>query len=242
MEQKRQFTGVWIPRHIVEDNRLNWTERALYAEISCYDECFASNAFFAKRLDVSEKRISTMLSHLIELGYIIWVSFDGRKRVITSSQTRQKCLGRPDKNEKSDQTKMSSIDNNIENKVDPCKNEFLQNDDEAGDFLVKTGKASKYEAEINKIMGLFQEVNDNYTLLYQNKTERANLSKLLDIHPVSDIQTMLKFASNYNKDPKTIDAYKIYTPLNLVKNWSRIKDWYISNVIKEKKGKQGFAM
>ena len=114
-EQKKEFTGVWIPRAIVEDDRLNWVERACYAEIACYVKCFASNAFLCKRLDVSERTLQRIISHLKELEYIEQSGFDGRFRVLVACTTWR---GRGDKNGGSAPAEMAPIDNSIEKSKD----------------------------------------------------------------------------------------------------------------------------
>jgi len=110
-KQKREFTGVWIPRMVVEDERLNWTQRALYAEIACFEVCFMSNAFLANRLGVHERKVQEHISYLKELGYIQQVGFDGRQR-------RLSVLGRHAENGTPDTPKTAPIDNSIENNID----------------------------------------------------------------------------------------------------------------------------
>ena len=82
MEQRKEFTGVWIPRHIIEDENLSWTEIILYSEIASYSKgCFKSLESLAKRLRLSHKtKVSPMLKKLEERGYIICLHNDGRQK------------------------------------------------------------------------------------------------------------------------------------------------------------------
>lgn len=83
--EKRQFLGVWIPRDIYLDKRLNWTDKILLIEIESLDNergCFASNDYFADFLGVSKTTISISVSKLKELGFVEQVSFDGRTRIL----------------------------------------------------------------------------------------------------------------------------------------------------------------
>jgi biotin operon repressor len=86
--QNRDFKGVWIPKEIYLNDDLNWTDKILFIEIDSLDNnhgCFASNAYFAKFLRVSETTISTSISKLKALGLIYQESFNGRERVLHSN-------------------------------------------------------------------------------------------------------------------------------------------------------------
>lgn len=75
MENKRVLTGIWIPIEIWDDTNLIRVERDAFVEImhlskSSEKGCFASNSYFAKILRVSNGRVSQIISHLKEMGYI----------------------------------------------------------------------------------------------------------------------------------------------------------------------------
>jgi len=114
-DQKREFTGVWIPKEVYLDENLTPTEKMLYAEINCFDVCFKNNKSFAKHLNVGETYISKMLNNLKERGYIVEIGFDGRKK---SWQTYERVQGRVGKKCKAGLEKSATIDNNIDNKID----------------------------------------------------------------------------------------------------------------------------
>lgn len=83
----RDFKGIWIPREIWLDKSLTLLERALWAEIhSLFDRemggCYASNEYLAEFAGVQERRLQQMLANLKARGWLVQVSFDGRKRVI----------------------------------------------------------------------------------------------------------------------------------------------------------------
>ena len=86
----RDFKGVWIPKHIWLDENLSWVQRLLLVEIDSLDNadhCFASNAHFAKHLQLSKSRISDLIADLERLGYIkTFLEYRGKqviKRTIT---------------------------------------------------------------------------------------------------------------------------------------------------------------
>ena len=57
MEEKKEFTGVWIPRHIIEDQELSITEMIIYAEISCFEICFKTNQRLGERYNLKSNTI-----------------------------------------------------------------------------------------------------------------------------------------------------------------------------------------
>ena len=133
-EQKREFTGIWIPKAVLEDDRLTWTERAIFAEISCYPECFMSNGFMAQRIGVSTRWIQQAIAKLKALGYIHQVRYDGRRRILqaythtpvkpeeepnaTSHQTRSTLHPSHELHFTSDRNSTSPIDNKREQSLE----------------------------------------------------------------------------------------------------------------------------
>ena len=128
-QHKRGFTGLWIPRHIVEDVRLTALEKMLFAEIDALDNedgCYASNRYLSCVLGCSEDTVSRYVSHLIELQYIIASAFDGRQR-------RLNIVGRVGKNTEAASAPMPTIynkdnikDNNISASASPSAEKKLE--------------------------------------------------------------------------------------------------------------------
>lgn len=87
-DQQREFKGIWIPREVWLDDRLNALDKVIFAEIDSFSSsgrvCFKSNAVLAEFCQCSESKVSKTVSKLIDLGYIRCVSFDGRKRFLQS--------------------------------------------------------------------------------------------------------------------------------------------------------------
>ena len=87
-ENMREFKGVWIPKQIWLDERLNMLEKGILTEIDSLDNeengCFASNEYIAKFCQCSETKVSTAIKKLIELDYLYVKSFDGRIRILKS--------------------------------------------------------------------------------------------------------------------------------------------------------------
>ena len=88
----REFKGVWIPREIWLDERLNALEKVILAEIDSLDHgapdyCWKSNENLAAFCQCSVTKVSNAVSKLIDLGYVRVASFDGRKRRLHSCLT-----------------------------------------------------------------------------------------------------------------------------------------------------------
>lgn len=84
-EVSRDFKGIWIPREIWFDDRLDYFERCLFVELNSLDGkdgCFASNEYLCKFFRERERKIQTGLSKLKSLGYVTQISFDGRTRIL----------------------------------------------------------------------------------------------------------------------------------------------------------------
>lgn len=84
----REFRGIWIPKEVWFDERLNPLEKVILFEIDSLDlgdsGCFASNEYIARFCKCSEWKVSNAITKLVDLGYISIQSFDGRHRNLKS--------------------------------------------------------------------------------------------------------------------------------------------------------------
>ena len=90
---ERDFKGVWIPKEIWLDTRLNALDKIILVEINSLDGedgCFASNEYLAEFCQCSEAKVSKAISLLSELGYVKVVRFDGRKRFLKTCLVKNK--------------------------------------------------------------------------------------------------------------------------------------------------------
>lgn len=92
MNESRDFKGVWIPKKVWLDTRLNVLEKIILMEIDSLDNgekgCYASNEHLAEFCQCSKTKVSTAISKLIECGYLYIQNFDGRKRELKSSLSK----------------------------------------------------------------------------------------------------------------------------------------------------------
>lgn len=88
MNESRDFKGVWIPKKVWLDTRLNALDKVILMEIDSLDQgekgCYASNEHLAEFCQCSKTKVSTAISKLIKCGYLYIQNFDGRKRELKS--------------------------------------------------------------------------------------------------------------------------------------------------------------
>ena len=120
---ERDFKGVWIPKEIWLDTRLNALDKIILVEVNSLDGadgCFASNEYLAEFCQCSEAKVSKSISLLTELGYIEVVKFDGRKRFLKTCLVKNtshvKNTSQPSKIYEADSENLQ--DNNINNNID----------------------------------------------------------------------------------------------------------------------------
>jgi len=118
---QKEYTGVWIPKEVMECNELSAIDKLVYGEVACFDECYASNEWLAKRIGRSVTTASKSISRLIDLGFVEPCGFNGRFRqirVVKNCKPCRKRQGRLVKNDKAALQKTTSIDNSIDKSID----------------------------------------------------------------------------------------------------------------------------
>ncbi len=68
-----KFTGVWVPKEILEHEGLTVTEKVAYGIIDGLDGeggCYASNGYLARILGVSGRQVKNIVNALLEAGLI----------------------------------------------------------------------------------------------------------------------------------------------------------------------------
>ena len=150
---ERDFKGIWIPKEIWLDERLNALDKIILSEINSLDGddgCYASNQYLAEFCQCSEAKVSKSIALLIDLGYIQVLSFDGRKRFLKTCLVKNtshvKNTSQPSKKYKADSENLqhNNIDNNIANN---------------NDTKVSLAKAPEYgNHEINEMFELWKNM------------------------------------------------------------------------------------
>ena len=182
MENNRDFKGVWIPKDVWLDSRLNALEKVILTEIDSLDMgengCYASNKYISEFCQCSESKVSTAISKLIKLGYLYVHSFDGRKRVLKSCLLNFK---RQDmKNCKSDYEtlKYNNIANNTDNNSIKESKQESKKESKKGSFYLIISEYARGDQEVEELLGEWLKVRKAKRAAMTDKAIELNLKKL----------------------------------------------------------------
>lgn len=200
-EFKRDFKGVWIPKEIYLDDRLNALEKILLAEIDSLDNdetgCIAGNNYLAEFCKCTETKVSIAIAKFKELGYVEQISFDGRHRVL---KIKRQTL----KNLKADIKKIKAI--NINNNIDINKEKNIKKE------KVTLEEIENYIAEKNlnvdgkQFFDYFEE--GNWIDSKGNKVKNWK-QKLLTWNKYADKKQVKKLEYNYTQQKEDLsDIYE----------------------------------
>lgn len=227
--QKRDFKGIWIPKEIWLDTRLNATEKIILVEIDSLDSsergCWASNKHLAEFCQCSERTVSNAISKLVEYGYIYIKSFDGRNREIKSKYTLPSSLEinseQHRKNCEAEKKKLreSNTENNTPNASKERKKKAGSYDDILSDIddselkelyfeYIKMRKLIKKPMTDRALKMLVSKVNalEPTSIDRQKKLlENAISSNWLSVYPLKDDNKQ-----SYNQNKKPVPASSDY--------------------------------
>ncbi len=249
----RDFKGVWIPREIYLNHDMSMMEKVLLTEIDSLDKgngCFASNEYLAEFLNVSDSRISHMLTDLRKKKLLVDVSFDGRRRYLAltpllkvATQGSYKQLGRVARND-IDEDDIFSNEPYIElQKPYPLTpSNTVTNTDELA--LSKKSAAFKEKEPEEDIEVDYNVDEDGLPIVKrqrmktikaepQGKNPHAQASRFLDVY-ANFFQKYYgtKPVYGYRERVAVTSALKRYD----IKNLAKVADWYLQgSEPKEKK-------
>lgn len=92
---QRGFSGVWIPKQILDSTELTPSEKIIYANIVSFDKCcFETNERLAEKCGVDEKTVRRALTKLQELKFVFieFINNNKSKRRIYAIQENPKKL------------------------------------------------------------------------------------------------------------------------------------------------------
>lgn len=196
--ENRDFKGVWIPKEVWLDRRLNALEKVILAEIDSLDMgedgCFASNKYLAEFCGCSESKVSSAVSKLIKFDYIFLESFDGRTRILKSRLTKNRSLP----HEVCDSAQQNFEENNIDSKsVNNTDNKLSKG---------KQG-AKKQGVENHPLESKFKRIAVEYT---SNKELQDALNDFVDMRklikkPLTEraFSNLLRKLESLSKDEQT---------------------------------------
>jgi hypothetical protein len=154
--------GIWIPEEIINDNNLDWTNKALLTEIYALckleDGCFKSDSRFGKLLGMGRSSVNKRVNWLKKQGYIN-----------TQNHHKDKlCIGRTI-------TKVSSVEKHtLVPKEDKGSSQKIQ------EVVPKEDKGSSLENTINSsnnsVLKIHQSIQDSGA----NKISGMSMNQLLN--------------------------------------------------------------
>lgn len=198
---KKEFTGVWIPKHVIEDQDLSMSAKIIYAEIACFNICYKSNESLGNRYNLKKNTISLIIKSLKDKGYVEELDFDGRKRslkakldMVNQTLTSKKIKPSIRKKSTSEYEKNQHIEYIVENSKENsvfCDSDESRNTDvssegdltngykkpKAAEKKVKTREEIEMNRNITLVIEKFKAVSPHLT--YANKTERAAAQKMI---------------------------------------------------------------
>lgn len=134
IEPKRQFTGVWLPRELLLDERLTAVDKILYAEIASFGEkgCWKKSEELQQLCGVGRDGLQAACKRLREAGYIIERRMYGRivrtlavySTTVKSHQSEKSVVQEQDNPVVVEQDNpVVHIDNTIDNTIDNINSE-----------------------------------------------------------------------------------------------------------------------
>lgn len=179
LKVERDFKGVWIPKEIWLDDRLNALDKIIFVEIDslCSEErgCFASNKYLADFCQCSETKISKAISKLIDLEYLYVVSFNGRQREL------QSCLA---KNARQNNKKCKADEQKVQGSIYIDNNNKVNNKDNKVSKEVSKEVENEEKNKTYSTRKSYDEIIEEYT---DNEELRLELKAFLQIIKLKNI-------------------------------------------------------
>ena len=132
IEPKRQFTGVWLPRELLLDERLTAVDKILYAEIASFGDkgCWKRSEELMELCRVKRDAFGASCKRLIKFGYITQSREYGRMRrksTLGFSQQSEKPAVQQSEKPAVEQSEKPAvhIDNTIDNTIDNINSKKL---------------------------------------------------------------------------------------------------------------------
>lgn len=242
---KKQETGyTQIKNSVILDKGLSLKAKGLYTYLFSKpdDWDFAYNRI-AEELGEGQKTIRAGLKELEDIGYLqrvkrgtgrvdYYLNYDKKPRAQNRHQDKDPGAqkGKEPLGQVAETGTVSNTDNtsntDVESNIDGAEAQADANVEKIG------------MKQVQEIIDAFKPVNESYKTLYGKKTEYNAAKDLIKTYPKEHILGMLKVMPDYNKI-QYLSAYeKVYTPLQLLKNWSVVKDNLIRLKIKKSKERE----
>lgn len=196
---ERDFKGIWIPKEVWLDERLNALDKVILAEIDSLDSsdkgCWASNKHIAEFCQCTERTVSAAISKLIKCGYIYVQKFDGRQRELKSRLANSSMQGR-------------------KNFYADTKN--LQESNTSNNTLNNTKKERKKESSYDDILSTI--ANEDLRDLY---LEYIKMRKMIKA-PMTDRALAMLINKVNDLEPHSVENQKKLLEVAIMNNWKSV--------------------
>lgn len=218
-DPSKEYTGVWIPKEVMECKELCATDKITYAEIASFTECYASNEWLAERIGRSVSTASKSVNRLIELGFVEPCGFNGRfrkVRVANGYKPSKKRRGSLVKNGESASQKMANRDNSKDNSKD-----IMDTNVSIGEVSPETyGKV-----EINQLFETWEQTTG--LPITSNRTKnRYACNNLIGKYGVDGVEKLIRVVEKAQTDryaPRVADFCDLQAKLNQLLVWAKGK-------------------
>lgn len=208
---KKEYTGVWIPKSVMECRELSPIDKIVYGEIACFTKCYGSNKWLAERIGRSEVTASRSVNKLVRLGFVEHMGTNGNIRLLKAYQKRR---GGLIKNDKAGSSKMISIDKRKDKSIDKM------------DTKVSIGEVSPESYGKIEINQLFETWESTTGLpITSNKTKnRYACNNLLNKYGVEGVEKLIRVVEKAQMDkyaPRVADFCDLQAKLNQLLVWAK---------------------
>lgn len=210
-DPKKEYTGVWIPKSVMECKDLSPIDKIVYGEIACFTKCYGSNKWLAERIGRSEVTASRSVNKLIRLGFVDFLGTNGNVRLLKAYQKRR---GRVIKNDKAALSKMTSIDKSIDKRLDKM------------DTNVSIGEVSPEtygKPEINHLFETWESLTGLPITSNQTKNRYA-CNNLIVKYGVDGVEKLIRVVERAQTDkyaPRVADFCDLQAKLNQLLLWAK---------------------
>lgn len=208
---RKEYTGVWIPKSVMECRELSPIDKIVYGEIACFTKCYGSNKWLAERIGRSEVTASRSVNKLVRLGFVEHMGTAGNIRLLKAYQKRR---GGLIKNDKAGSSKMISIDKRKDKSIDKM------------DTKVSIGEVSPESYGKVEINQLFETWESTTGLpITSNKTKnRYACNNLINKYGVEGVEKLIRVVEKAQMDkyaPRVADFCDLQAKLNQLLLWAK---------------------
>lgn len=208
---RKEYTGVWIPKSVMECRELSPIDKIVYGEIACFTKCYGSNKWLAERIGRSEVTASRSVNKLVRLGFVEHMGTNGNIRLLKAYQKRR---GGLIKNDKAGSSKMISIDKRKDKSIDKM------------DTKVSIGEVSPEsygKVEINQLFETWEATTG--LPITSNKTKnRYACNNLINKYGVEGVEKLIRIVEKAQMDkyaPRVADFCDLQAKLNQLLLWAK---------------------